>query len=230
MGNDVSKVINTASHVQSVVNSVVNPGVANIVGTVAVNEAGADTKAIGQTVSSVTYVDLAAQVAKDAARNTAFLLKKQNDEIQKLLHYRTVALPAPPKRMPKARPWENSEWMMAQSGGGSVDVTNAMPLPSNSSAGTTGSLAFSARLMRNIQRPEVLASSVAGAVAGVLGGDNGAMRLFLGVAGAAVPPIAYTALTGACSSRAHGGPIPKSSDVFFAYYTKCIFRLFFWQP
>jgi hypothetical protein len=32
-------------------------------------------------------------------------------------------------------------------------------------------------------------------VAGVLGADNGGMRMFLGVAGAAVPPIAYTALT-----------------------------------
>ena len=84
---------------------------------------------------------------------------------------------------------------MAQSGGGSVDVTNAMSLVSNTAAGTTGSLAFSARLMRNVRRPEVLASSVAGGVAGVLGADNGAMRLFLGVAGAAVPPIAYTALT-----------------------------------
>jgi hypothetical protein len=196
MGNDVSKVINTASHVQKVVNGVVTPGVANIVGSVAGKKAGAATKAIGGTISSVTSVDLAAQVAKDAARNTAFLLKKQNDDIQKLLHYRTVALPAPPTRMPKARPWDNSEvWMMAQSGGGSGDVQNAMPLPSNTSMGTTGSLAFSARLMRNFQRPEVLASSVAGAVAGVLGGENGAMRLFLGVAGAAVPPIAYTALT-----------------------------------
>ena len=197
MGNDVSKVINTATHVQKVVNSVVNPGVANIVGSVAGKEAGAVTKAIGGTISSVTSVDLAAQVAKDAARNAAFLLKKQNDEIQKLL--KSAALPTPETRMPKeswGRPWGNSDvWMMAQSRGGSVDVTNAMPLASKTSVGTSGSLAFSARLMRNIQKPEVLASSVAGGVAGVLGGDNGAMRLFLGMTGAFVPPIAYTALT-----------------------------------
>jgi len=198
MGNDVSKVINTASHVQSVVNSVVNPGVANIVGSVAGKEAGAATKAIGEAVSSVTSVDRAAQVADAGARNAAFLLKKQNDEIQKLL--KSAALPTPQTRMPKerpwGRPWGNPEvWMMAQSGGGSVDVKNAMPLPSNTSMGTTGSLGFSARLMRNIRRPEVLASSMAGGVAGVLGAGNGSMRLFLGVAGAAVPPIAYTALT-----------------------------------
>ena len=196
MGSDVSKVINTASHVQSVVNSVVNPGVANIVGSVAGKEAGAATKAIGEAVSSVTSVDRAAQVADAGARNAAFLLKKQNDEIQKLL--KSAALPTPQTRMPKdswGRPWGNSDvWMMAQSRGGSVDVTNAMPLTSNS-AGSTGSLDFSARLMRNIQKPEVLASSVAGMVAGVLGADTNGMRLFLGVAGAAVPPIAYTALT-----------------------------------
>ena len=198
MGNDVSKVINTATHVQKVVNSVVNPGVANIVGNVAGKQAGAATKAIGGTISSVTSVDLAAQVADAGARNAAFLLKKQNDEIQKLL--KSAALPTPQTRMPKerpwGRPWGNSDvWMMAQSRGGSVDVTNAMPLPSNPSVGTTGSLTFSARLMRNIRRPEVLASSVAGGVAGVLGADNNGMRLFLGLAGAAVPPIAYTVLT-----------------------------------
>lgn len=197
MGGDVSKVINTASHVQKVVNGVVTPGVANMVGTVAGKQAGAVTKAIGETVSSVTSVDRAAQVAKDAARNAAFLIKNQNDAIQKLLQ--RAPLPTPETRMPKeswGRPWGNPEmWMMAQSRGGSVDVTNAMPLPSNPSVGTTGSLGFSARLMRNIRRPEVLASSVAGGVAGVLGAGNGSMRLFLGVAGAAVPPIAYTALT-----------------------------------
>jgi hypothetical protein len=197
MGNDVSKVINTASHVQSVVNSVVNPGVANIVGNVAGKQAGAVTKAIGGTISSVTSVDVAAQVAKDAARNAAFLIKNQNDAIQKLLQ--RAPLPTTQTRMPKDKfgglPWDNPElWMKAQSRGGSVDVTNAMPLTSNS-AGSTGSLDFSARLMRNIRRPEVLASSVAGGVAGVLGADNNGMRLFLGLAGAAVPPIAYTALT-----------------------------------
>ena len=197
MGNDVSKVINTATHVQKVVNSVVNPGVANIVGNVAGKEAGAATKAIGGTISSVTSVDLAAQVAKDAARNAAFLIKNQNDAIQKLLQ--RAPLPTPEMRMPKDKfgglPWDNPElWMKAQSHGGSVDVTNAMPLASKTSVGTSGSLAFSARLMRNIQKPEVLASSVAGMVAGVLGADNGAMRLFFSVAGAAVPPIAYTAL------------------------------------
>ena len=194
MGNDVSKVINTASHVQKVVNGVVTPGVANIVGTWAGKKAGAVTKAIGETVSTVTSVDAAAQVAKDAARNTAFLLKTQNDAIHKLLQ--SASLQAPPTRMPKDRAWDNQEvWKMAQNGGGSVDVTNAMPLASNTAAGTTGSLAFSARLMRNIRRPEVLASSVVGGVAGVLGRDNGAMRLFLGMTGALVPPIAYTALT-----------------------------------
>ena len=51
MGNDVSKVVNTAAHVQKVVNSVINPGVANIVGSVAGKDAAAVTKAIGETVS-----------------------------------------------------------------------------------------------------------------------------------------------------------------------------------
>ena len=76
MGNEVSKVVDTASHVQKVVNSVVNLGVANIVGTVAGKKAGAATRAIGRTVSTVTSVDGAAQAAAVAARNTAFLLKK----------------------------------------------------------------------------------------------------------------------------------------------------------
>ena len=99
--------------------------------------------------------------------------------------------------MPKDVSWDKTKvwkWKAHQSGGASVDVTNAMPLATNTSAGTTASLTFSARLMRNIQKPDVLASSVAGGVAGVLGADTSAMRLFLGMTRAAGQPIVYTAL------------------------------------
>ena len=172
MGNDVSKIINTASHVQSVVSGVVNPGVANIVGTVAGKDAGRAIRAIGQTVSTVTSVDGAAQAAAIVAHNTAVILKAHQNAIAKSMQRAPVT-------------------PMASSG--SIDTSEGIT-PGHSAGSGVLKAPFTTRLMQNIQRPEVMASSVAGEVAGVLGGDNGGMRLFLGVAGAAVPPIAYTAL------------------------------------
>ena len=183
MGNDVSRVINTASHVQKVVNSVVNPGIANIVGTVAGPQAAAVTAAIGETVSSVTSVDGAAAAVHTAVTT----VKKPSQSVD----YENPALIEVQPAFTVGSP----QVYKTLTSGGTVFFTDAMSLASKTSTGTSASLAFSTRLMRNIQRPEVLASSVAGGVAGVLGADNGGMRLFLGVAGAAVPPIAYTALT-----------------------------------
>ena len=173
MGNEVSKVVHTASHVQSMVNSVVNPGVAHIVGTVAGKDAGAATRAIGQTVSTVTSMDGAAQAAAIVARNTAVILQAHQNAISKSMQRAPVTPVA---------------------SGGSIDASEGMTAGHSAGSGVLKA-PFTTRLMQNIQRPEVMASSMAGGVMGVLGADNGGMRLFLGAAGAAAPPIAYTALT-----------------------------------
>jgi hypothetical protein len=60
--------------------------------------------------------------------------------------------------------------------------------------GAGGDLTFTARLQRNLEKPEVLASAAAGGITGIVGGSTTTQRLIFGMVGLAAPPLAYTAI------------------------------------